>query len=58
MIYTSFIPVLFAFFAALASFKSLRLARILWIIAAALVIIWTCHHGAHHLPDLQSLGSW
>lgn len=56
--FIGFIPVLFAFAATLASFRSLNMARALWIICAVLVVIWTTWHGAHHMSDLKQLGAW
>jgi hypothetical protein len=56
--YIGFIPVLVAFFAALTSLRNQKIARILWIVSALLVVIWTVHHGFHHVPDLATLGSW
>lgn len=56
--FIGFVPVLFAFIAALVSFKNLGLARLLWIACAVLVVIWTFWHGAHHMSDLKQLGAW
>lgn len=56
--YIGFIPVLVAFFAALTSLRNQKIARVLWIVSALLVVIWTVHHGFHHVPDLATLGSW
>jgi hypothetical protein len=56
--YIGFIPVLVAFVAVLTSIRARNIGRILWVTCAVLVVIWTLHHGAHHLPDLKTLGSW
>lgn len=56
--FIGFVPVLFAFGAALASLCNLTAARLPWATGALLVIAWTVHHGSHHMNDLMTLGSW
>lgn len=56
--FIGFIPVLVAFAAAITSLRNQKSARILWLICAALVVVWTVFHGRHHMADLSKLGSW
>ncbi|WP_321803460.1 hypothetical protein [Burkholderia sp. BCC1988] len=56
--FIGFIPVLFACAAALVSLRNLAAARLLWSTSALLVVVWTAHHGSHHIKDLMTLGSW
>ncbi|MEM5346269.1 hypothetical protein [Paraburkholderia azotifigens] len=56
--FIGFIPVLFAFAAALVSLRDLATARLLWSASALHVVVWTVHHGSHHMKNLMTLGSW
>ncbi|AFQ51151.1 MULTISPECIES: hypothetical protein [Burkholderia] len=56
--FIGFIPVLVAFAATITSLRNQKNARLLWMVCALLVVVWTVFHGSHHMADLSKLGSW
>ena len=56
--FIGFIPFLFAFVSALLSLRHECYARAGWSLTTVTVVAWAVYHGSHHMPVLETLGSW
>jgi hypothetical protein len=59
-LFIGFIPLLVTCIAAGLSLnpKTVRSARVMWLVSIVLIAAWDSFHAMHHMPVMKTYGSW